>query len=438
MEFVLCEKIEASKAQNATLQGASFGRGAVCCAAAGQQQPHALQQVRDYTPPSKRTWAKQNEKIHTRRPLTESFAMHKVHPTLEWWREKRSKPATFMGFPDPLLHSLRGGSLYIEQMDAVTLACVSLRLLSAGPDVRDDASVLTLKGALLAKLGKCELMDVAAVVEALANPFFASPRQGLTDAALSHLELLLQHREDFDSEELAAALCALVKLGANEPQLLFSERLVACDLESFEPLQLVAIIEALCMAYPVLSTCVQSQRPEELLLKSVSSSGGSNLAELTAHLKKPSPVAYALSESPQTPYNTPISYRPPPPPEQQPLDKAEELLPEQQPLHKAAESASPSSCPLFVSWLPALLNALLRKAPAGVFTAAEAATALSELSAEALKSHEASPTAADAAVCQKQSMHVDSAIATRRAAIAAAVTATLRGPLKRHTATERL
>ncbi|OEH77491.1 hypothetical protein cyc_08785 [Cyclospora cayetanensis] len=341
-----------------------------------------------------------------------------------------------MGFPDPLLHSLRGGSLYIEQMDAVTLACVSLRLLSAGrlaaslwgplarraaalamgapaqslavlfkslaaADVRDDASVLTLKGALLAKLGKCELMDVAAVVEALANPFFASPRQAIGSCGVP-------------------------------------ERLVACDLESFEPLQLVAIIEALCMAYPVLSTCVQSQRPEELLLKSVSSSGGSNLAELTAHLKKPSPVAYALSESPQTPYNTPISYRPPPPPEQQPLDKAEELLPEQQPLHKAAESASPSSCPLFVSWLPALLNALLRKAPAGVFTAAEAATALSELSAEALKSHEASPTAADAAVCQKQSMHVDSAIATRRAAIAAAVTATLRGPLKRHTATERL
>ncbi|KAL8437689.1 hypothetical protein ACSSS7_000766 [Eimeria intestinalis] len=57
-----------------------------------QQQWWVLQQQRGYTPPSRRSWSKQNEKLHTRRPLVEAFAMHKVHPTKQWWREQPHTP----------------------------------------------------------------------------------------------------------------------------------------------------------------------------------------------------------------------------------------------------------------------------------------------------------------------------------------------------------
>ena len=117
-----------------------------------------------------------------------------------------------MGLPDPLLHSLRGGSLYVEQLDLVSLACVSSRLLGhkqlspslwqplarraaalamggpdtslafvykalAAADIRDSPSVCTLQGALIARMGRLELHDATNVIEALTNPFFATNRQ---------------------------------------------------------------------------------------------------------------------------------------------------------------------------------------------------------------------------------------------------------------------
>ncbi|ESS28409.1 hypothetical protein TGDOM2_300030 [Toxoplasma gondii GAB2-2007-GAL-DOM2] len=81
--------------------------------------------LRWYTPPSKRTWSKQHNKIFTPRPLSERFSPHKLHPEFEWWRERTVQPsALFMGFPDLLALPLRGGSAYIHEMDAATLAVV--------------------------------------------------------------------------------------------------------------------------------------------------------------------------------------------------------------------------------------------------------------------------------------------------------------------------
>ncbi|CBZ56041.1 conserved hypothetical protein [Neospora caninum Liverpool] len=87
--------------------------------------PASLLAVRGYTPPSKRTWAKQHNKIFTPRPLSERFSPHKLHPEHEWWRERATQPsALFMGFPDLLSLPLRGGHAYINEMDASTLAVV--------------------------------------------------------------------------------------------------------------------------------------------------------------------------------------------------------------------------------------------------------------------------------------------------------------------------
>ena len=58
--------------------------------------------------------------------------MHRQHNEKEWWRERRLAPATFMGFPDPSKQDLRGGSMYIEQMDAVTLAVVIDKCVNEG------------------------------------------------------------------------------------------------------------------------------------------------------------------------------------------------------------------------------------------------------------------------------------------------------------------
>ncbi|KEP61005.1 UNVERIFIED_CONTAM: hypothetical protein HHA_300030 [Hammondia hammondi] len=87
--------------------------------------PHLASSVRWYTPPSKRTWSKQHNKIFTPRPLSERFSPHKLHPEFEWWRERAVQPSSlFMGFPDLLSLPLRGGSTYIHEMDAATLAVV--------------------------------------------------------------------------------------------------------------------------------------------------------------------------------------------------------------------------------------------------------------------------------------------------------------------------
>ena len=58
------------------------------------------------------------------RALVDRFSMHREHREKEWWRERRLAPATFMGFPDVSKAALRGGSLYVEKMDSVTLAVI--------------------------------------------------------------------------------------------------------------------------------------------------------------------------------------------------------------------------------------------------------------------------------------------------------------------------
>ncbi|PFH37623.1 hypothetical protein BESB_040810 [Besnoitia besnoiti] len=94
-------------------------------ALAGGSGSFAREARRFYTPPAKRTWSKQHSKIYTRRPLTERYAPHKLHPEQEWWRERALQPSSlFMGFPDLLALPLRGGFAYISEMDAPTLAIV--------------------------------------------------------------------------------------------------------------------------------------------------------------------------------------------------------------------------------------------------------------------------------------------------------------------------
>ncbi|PHJ17247.1 hypothetical protein CSUI_008927, partial [Cystoisospora suis] len=100
--------------------------------------PHAHQR-RAYTPPSKRTWSKQHSRIFTRRPLTDSFAVHRLHPALEWWRERALQPSSFfMGYPDLQSLPLRGGSAYINEMNASTLAVVLASIVySPSPNPMD-------------------------------------------------------------------------------------------------------------------------------------------------------------------------------------------------------------------------------------------------------------------------------------------------------------
>ena len=74
--------------------------------------------------PTDRNWSKQHPRIRTPRPLVDRFNLGSLHPNKEWWRERRIAPATFMGFPDVSKAEVRGGSLYVEQMDAATLAVI--------------------------------------------------------------------------------------------------------------------------------------------------------------------------------------------------------------------------------------------------------------------------------------------------------------------------
>lgn len=74
--------------------------------------------------PTERNWSKQHSRIRTPRPLVDRFNLGNLHPNKQWWRERRVAPATFMGFPRLDMAELRGGSLYIEQMDSATLCVV--------------------------------------------------------------------------------------------------------------------------------------------------------------------------------------------------------------------------------------------------------------------------------------------------------------------------
>ena len=97
--------------------------------------------------------------------------------------------------------------------------------------------------------------------------------------------------------------------------------------------------------------------------------------------------------------------------------------------------------PVFVSWIPALMNSLLLRAePPGALSAAEAAVALSLLYAEASKGMPLpSAAAGDRGHTDGDRQHTDTAAAAaaaaaaaeRRAAIAAAVRKALMEPLSR-------
>ncbi|SBT78971.1 conserved Plasmodium protein, unknown function [Plasmodium ovale] len=96
---------------------------------------------RYYNPPSKRKWSKQNEKYKTRRPLAENLNVHKINIKGEYWKQKHvnkqfvvenanqdmineKTSLNFFGYPNISLHNKLGGSLYIEQMDQITLCVI--------------------------------------------------------------------------------------------------------------------------------------------------------------------------------------------------------------------------------------------------------------------------------------------------------------------------
>ncbi|CRG95616.1 conserved Plasmodium protein, unknown function [Plasmodium gallinaceum] len=96
---------------------------------------------RYYNPPSKRKWSKQNDKYKTRRPLAEKFNIHKINIKGEYWKQKHvnkqfvvendnidmineKTSLNFFGYPNISLHNKLGGSLYIEQMDEITLCVI--------------------------------------------------------------------------------------------------------------------------------------------------------------------------------------------------------------------------------------------------------------------------------------------------------------------------
>ncbi|CAE8636891.1 unnamed protein product, partial [Polarella glacialis] len=199
-------------------------------------------QRRWYTPPSRRTWSKQHFRIRSPRPLLDRFDLSREQPHKEWWRERRIAPATFFGFPDVTKIGLQGGSLYVEQMDAVTLAvladkCVQEKVWApeiwmkfcwraqqlstrthepdlcyifrafARADWVDQNLLTTYLGRIHRRLHMFQLPDVAVVLEAFANPRF---RQGeYLQKTLTHMALLLQHRDDAKVEDLARTCAAL-------------------------------------------------------------------------------------------------------------------------------------------------------------------------------------------------------------------------------------
>eukprot|EP00921_Rhytidocystis_pertsovi_P010575 GHVQ01017019.1.p1 GENE.GHVQ01017019.1~~GHVQ01017019.1.p1 ORF type:complete len:697 (+),score=56.57 GHVQ01017019.1:174-2264(+) len=204
--------------------------------------PESGCQKRFYTPPSKRTWSKQHEKIRTLRPLVDTFAMSKLHPEKEWWKERQQKPATFMGFPDVSKHSLRGGSLYIEQMDPVTLSvildkCVTEQIFDhsmwsafcwqaqrmsnttvepslghiyksfAQADWYDGYFIITLLGRIQRRMHMFMVSDCANVIHAMSNPRFRNDK--VVENLLEHVELLLRNRDDVVVEDICALYAAV-------------------------------------------------------------------------------------------------------------------------------------------------------------------------------------------------------------------------------------
>ncbi|CAE7238951.1 unnamed protein product [Symbiodinium pilosum] len=248
---------------------------------------------------SRRTWSKQHYRIRTPRPLTDKFDLSRVQPQKEWWRERRVAPATFFGFPDVTKAGLRGGSLYTEQMDAVTLAvladkCVQEKVWDpeiwlkfswraqqlstrtqepdlcyifrafARADWFDQNLLTTYLGRLHRRLPQFQLPDVAVLLEAFENSRF---RQGeYLQRSLTHMALLLQHRDDAGVEDLARTCVALRNL---RPQpaviavevraglLLLAEALLLRELSELSPSQAIGVMDAL-----VCWGLVNSERPQ--------------------------------------------------------------------------------------------------------------------------------------------------------------------------------
>lgn len=169
----------------------------------------------------------------------------------EWWRERPIAPATFMGFPDVTKVGLRGGDLYVEQMDAVTLAvladkCVKENIWDphiwtkfawraqqmasrthepdlcyvfrafARMDWLDMNLLTTYLGRIHRRLQFMQLPDVAVILEAFVNPRFREP--AYFQRVILHLALLLQHRDDAAAGDLARCCAALGALkGLSRP-----------------------------------------------------------------------------------------------------------------------------------------------------------------------------------------------------------------------------
>lgn len=172
--------------------------------------------------------------------------MGREHPEKEWWRERRVAPATFMGFPDVSKIKLRGGSLYTEQMDSVTLAVICDKCVQDGlvgeeyadvwekltqrglqlctrlhepdlgylfrafcrADVRADSSFLpTFQGRIMRRLPYLELKECSVIIDAFKNPrFLHIPTY---EALIDHVDMLLLNRDDFDTADLCGLLCVL-------------------------------------------------------------------------------------------------------------------------------------------------------------------------------------------------------------------------------------
>lgn len=242
-------------------------------------------QRRWYTAPSRRSWSKQHYRIRVPRPLAQRFDISREHPEKEWWRERRIAPATFFGFPDVTKHGLRGGQLYVEQMDAVTLAVLGDKCVKedvwdpeiwerfswraqqiasrthepelcyifrafARADWFDQNLLTTYLGRLHRRLHNFQLPDVAVLLEAFVNPRFR-----LSDylrKALLHLVLLLQHRDDAKAEDLARTCAALAGLWPQRAPLhqevaqlleLLAEALLLRDLADLGPSRSIAVMD---------------------------------------------------------------------------------------------------------------------------------------------------------------------------------------------------
>lgn len=199
-----------------------------------------------------RTWSRQHEKIRTRRPLAEYYPVERIHPENEWWRERVLKVQTFMGFPDVGMQALRGGTIFSEKMDAITLSVILDRMATekienddvwnqlcwraqnlahetnepdlgyiyramAKGDWFDQHFVTTYLGRIQRRVPFFQLRDVAIVLEAFGNPNFCH------DSTLAKLKehslALLTMRDDHNVEDLALFILALEKSQILEPQL---------------------------------------------------------------------------------------------------------------------------------------------------------------------------------------------------------------------------